>query len=206
MSPFIPLAPKIIDPRNPLGMKLDFNDWNQIKDNINSGLFRPIANSSVASSVASVSFTSLPQTFTNLFFLAYARSDNAVAQNVGIRLNNDATAIYDENYFFNSNATTVSSGIINSGALWSQVCVAVASGGPTGSFGISWGFISYYSSTLYLKNGLYWRSYYNSVTAPVSSVQSFGVQYRSTSAISRIDFIAGAGNIVAGSRFGIYGF
>ena len=161
-----------------------------------------ISSNVLTSSAASVTFSAIPSTYTDLVVRASARSDRAlVTDNYLIELNGSATAVYSRTSLLNNGGTPQSSNATPQ-AFWVAL-YADAANATSGTFG---------SAELYIPN-------YAGSTNKVAS--SFSVQednttagylsanahlWGNTSAITQIKISPSATqNWVSGSSFYLYG-
>lgn len=163
-----------------------------------------IADSTVSGTAASIDFTSIPATYGHLLAVGMARGDNASAQNLSMRFNNDSAANYDIQ-LISGNATTAA-------ALESIAATSLRAGGVTGTgstaglFSSFFTFIPQYAGATADKEcvGISLLKTANSSTNLTLSVLSGGWRTTAT-AINRVTFFPAAGNFVTGSRITLYG-
>lgn len=159
------------------------------------------------SSVASISITSIPGTYTTLILRAKVRSERASQTNDSllVRFNNDTTAGNYRGQYGISFAATASAAE-NIGAT-ATVCnyVISASTATANSFSIFTLVIPWYANTSLLKNCRWELSNVLALTTG-TIVEARGVGlWNSTNAITRIDFLAANGNLSVGTRWALYG-
>jgi hypothetical protein len=158
----------------------------------------------LGSAAPSVTFSSIPATYTDLVLKVSARGSVASTQsNLAVELNSDASALYSAIFLFMTGATPYSQG-------WTGDTYARTYGNTVGSTATANTFSSF---------ELYLPSYTASQNKPLST---FGVTennsasnatitatanlYRSTAAISAIRFFNNdSSNFVADSSFNLYG-
>lgn len=156
--------------------------------------------------VASVSFTSIPGTFTHLKLIGYGRLTEATTDNyIKLQFNADTGANYDLLQTFGvgtgvSVATTYGQ---TSGRVGDWTAASASAAGQAAMFEV---LIPVYAGTTFNKmanstQGAQWNTSGSSV---INGVMYF--QWRSTAAITQIDVIPTANNIKAGSVFSLYGF
>jgi hypothetical protein len=155
--------------------------------------YEPIATQTLSSNAASVTFSSISGSYTDLILVSSLIG--TVATDQYIRFNNDSGSNYS-NTLFTGNGSTA-----NSARRTSQTYL------------IDFGIIGTTANTL-SANVLQVMNYSNATTFKTSitrnnlastQVQAAVGLYRSTSAITRIDLIAGSGNYTSGSTFTLYG-
>lgn len=165
--------------------------------------YEPIQSQTASGSSSTLSFTSIPSTYTDLIFTGYLLADSGTPYSY-FRLNNDSTAA---NY--------------NSG--WTQL-VGVGLSSPTLIFGTAGYFIGNGWSNSYGTTGIAsmhidLQNYANTSKAKIWDAQYFSAYgsgssaeylfaygtYTNTAAINRVDFIQSSGNIAAGSTITMWG-
>ena len=165
-----------------------------------------IASQTLGSSAASVTFSSIPSTYTDLILLGSIRDTegSAVSRNLQIRANNDATAIYSFTRIYGTGSTAVSD--YNT----SRTQFVVETYGSNGSTSTANTFASF---QLYIPNytsSVNKPAYFISVVENNSAtgyINSTAQLYRNTSAISQLQIRSHSGNstIATGSSFFLYG-
>lgn len=165
-----------------------------------------IAQTVLAAPAASVTFSSIPQTFTGLLLSLMGRcSDAATLVNVNIQMNGDTGANYD------------SEGVQGIGASPSAFAASATSSLGVGNFtastasanvpGVVNVWLPYYAASTFFKMALCQDGKFatlGTVTDYVSRVISG--QWRNVSPITQLTAIdTGGGNFVAGSSFTLYG-
>jgi hypothetical protein len=176
-----------------------------------SGSYDSIATTTVgAGGTASISFTSIPSTYTHLQLRITARSTNASANGIvtGIRFNGDAASNYSLHYLsaYQGVAQGVESAAI---ANASQMYAAVlsADGNAASIFSTTVVDILDYKNTNKNKTIRSITGYdINGSGSGYSSTTLYSGSWRSTSAVTSIDFVmAAAGNYAQYSSFALYG-
>lgn len=164
----------------------------QIYDNVASG------------AIASWDVTGIPGTYTHLQVRLHLRGDAAGnAVNGQMRINGDASAIYDNEYVHGANATPTAGNLMAQTSFFIGFVVA-ASAAANYAGGIVIDLNNYANATLtkhFVANG---------VTIPTTAAAdagrtSSGGMWRSTAAITQLTVFPASGNFVAGSRITIYG-
>lgn len=164
-----------------------------------------IASSTVGSATSTVTFSSIPSTYTDLVLLGSIRDTEGAAnvQNLRIRLNNDSTTLYSFTQLQGNGSAAIVD--IATGRTNFLVNQGTNSTGSTAN--------TFASFELYLPN------YLSSTNKPASLfsftensatqayINATAQLYRSTSTISRIDILSSAGNntIAVNSSFYLYG-
>jgi hypothetical protein len=175
-----------------------------IRDNINKGVLRPIAETTLGGSAASISFTSIATDWTTLFIMLYARGDSATpTQSAWVRMNNDSAANYGQ----------VRAGVYASGAWASsetnttQIFAGLFPANTAGAnlFGsMILAFPDYLNASTFKNCVAYDACKFGTATQNVIPEFNYGL-WRSTSAVNRIDLLPGSGNFVSGTRATLYG-
>lgn len=201
----VPGAGYLVPPTKNPGDALTSALWNSyIRDNLDFGMVRPIADVIAGGAVASIDLTSIPGTFAHLLAVSYVRCDLAATNNnLLARFNNDSAANYDYQRVYGaaaaaSAAETFAQGFAILGGIAGNTAGAnLFSGLIT--------FIPHYAAAVNNKVAL-------SLAALKFGVASGNMQaelnvgfWRSNNAINRISFLPGGGNLVAGSRVTLYG-
>ena len=159
----------------------------------------------MTSAQASVSFTSIPNTYASLVVVYQVRGDTAGVSNTGIRVtfNNDSGSNYN-GQFVGGNNTTAYAAIQTAAAFGylGEMPAATATSGYSSSGTIE---IPNYMGTAFFKNAMF------ATTRDTNGAGANMVAYRghivwkSTTAISRIDLFPQYGNFLTGSRVTLYG-
>ena len=162
-----------------------------------------LINSNVlSSSAASVTFSSIPATYTDLVLQISARSDRANESDVlDIRINNNSSSLYSLTNIQGDGASATSTSVNNNSSTYgSRITGANATANTFGTDEI------YIPSYLVAQNkpfGEFGAQETNSSTAYIRATAHL---FRSTTAISEIRFIPTFGtNFVSGSSFYLYG-
>lgn len=160
--------------------------------------YEVITKETVGTAVASVTFSSIPQMYTDLVLVCAARTTRAAtSDNVIVRFNSDTTAIYSSTNLFGDTGVGSARSSNDTSCFWSYIPSASQT---AGRFGVATMNIMNYANTTTQKT-------------TVSSSGNYAAQleltanyYRSTSAISAITILSGtASNIAVGSTFTLYG-
>ena len=159
----------------------------------------------MTSAQASVSFTSIPNTYASLVVVYQVRGDSAGVSNTGIRVtfNNDSGSNYN-GQFVGGNNTTAYAAIQTAAAFGylGEMPAATATSGYSSSGTIE---IPNYMGTAFFKNAMF-ATTRDTNGAGVNMVAYRGhIVWKSTTAISRIDLFPQYGNFLTGSRVTLYG-
>lgn len=154
----------------------------------------------VASLVTSVTFSNIPQGYTNLIVKISARSsDGNTDDGTNIYLNNDTTT---GNYSFRRLRGTGSSAISDSSSSsyrWFQVPASTAT---TNTFGNLEAYIPNYTSSNYKSVSIDMITENNATAAAAGIVAGF---WNSTSAITSVTIASGGNYFLTNSTFTLYG-
>jgi hypothetical protein len=159
-----------------------------------------IATTTLGSTASSITFSSIPSTFTDLVIIFSGQNSTSSNADVTMVLNNDTSAAYSRMRLY-SNGTTVSADrAINA---TSAEAVAYIGGSATSSMFASTqiNILSYANTSVNKTWLLHWNS---NGTSDAYSLMGIGL-YRSLSAITQIQFYPVSGNFVAGTTATIYG-
>jgi hypothetical protein len=150
--------------------------------------YEPIATQTASGSTNSISFTSIPNTYTDLFVVIRVLGS---AADFDLRINNDSGSNYSVVRLYADGTTKAANRAVN------QTSIQLTLGGANP--GVHLLNFNNYSNTTTFKPMLQ-RLNLTSHTGIAAGL------YRSTSAINRLDFIAqSSNNIQANSTFTIYG-
>jgi hypothetical protein len=164
--------------------------------------YEPIATQTLGSDVSSVTFTSIPQTYTDLMLVFAARSAVSLGSDFLFCQPNNDTGTTKSNTNLNGNGSTATSFRTSNDAYMSIGVIAGATA-TANVYGASIAHFMNYSNTTTNKTVISRGSQADSVVYPVSA--SVGL-WRSTSAITSLYLYAGGlQNIKAGSTFTLYG-
>ena len=161
-----------------------------------------IASNTLSSSAASVTFSAIPGTYTDLVIRSSARSNSGgVSELFLLRFNSDTTTKYSYNYV-NGTGATAGAGIFS--AKTSAWALYVNGGATTAnSFGNIEIYIPSYNSTANKPYSSFGANEDNNSTAYIAALAGL---YTGTSGITSIDILPGNGtNFVSGSSFFLYG-
>jgi hypothetical protein len=158
-----------------------------------------ISTQTLGTAAATVTFSSIASTYTDLVLVCSARTVRAAtSDNIIVRFNSDSSAIYSATALFadgNGSGSARSTG--DTSCFWAYIPAASQT---AGIFGTSIMNIMNYSNTTTYKTAI---SRSNNTNAQIETTANF---YRSTSAISTLTISSGtASNIAVGSTFTLYG-
>jgi hypothetical protein len=155
--------------------------------------YTPIASQTLASATGTVTFNSIPSTYTDLVLVSTTKS--TTGNNTRITFNNDASALYSNTSLGGTGSSAVSrrdTGVTYIRLDWDGY-------NQTTEFNVHVTNVQNYSNTTTNKTSIT-----RSGSGPTGVDALVGL-YRSTSAISRLDVVASAGNFDTGSTFTLYG-
>jgi len=200
------MAGYLVPPTKNPGDVLTSSLWNSyIRDNLDFGMVRPIADQVLGIAAASIDFTSIPATFAHLMVEIYAAGDTAAPSiSVLARLNNDSSAIYSGETFSAVHATLVGLGYLNAAQL-TIAAMPAATGPGVNHRGAALLFIPNYAQPSGNKSVLGFSYYENADTVAGQGLYHVGGIWKSAAAINRLTLLPGAGNFVASSRATLYG-
>ena len=156
--------------------------------------YEPIATTTLASAAASYTFSSIPNTYTDLVLIAnVSQTDGYVLVRVGSSNTIDSGSNYSRTYLL-ANGTSASS---NRGSNLTEVYIIA--GVATTNFAPSIVNIMNYANTSTYKTML------SRANDAASAVETAVFLWRSTNAINTIRILAPSGNLAAGTTFTLYG-
>lgn len=167
-----------------------------IYDSVDLGITLPIA---------SLTTSTIPQTYKHLMVVYTARSSAAVvADSLAMRWNGISTAGYYDQ-FMQGSSTTVNGGSAQAAtAIRIGTGAGASAGAPNAGSGVV--FIPSYKDTTFYHFYTALSGYMDGTVAGNLGIQAFFGAYAAGTAISSLTFLfPSGGNIVAGSRFSIYG-
>lgn len=174
-----------------------------IRDNLNKGVVRPVAQVTLAAPAALIDFTGIAADWAHLQLVLFARGDAAaVAVSARLRVNNDAAANYLYQQLSGNAATAAAAESFGETSMQLGQCPAASAGADL--FGSCVVDIPHYTAAA-IKN-IQSSNFYASGTATANMVvQQLGGNWRSSAAISRLTVLPSSGNFVAGTRATLYG-
>lgn len=152
----------------------------------------PIATNTLSGSQATVTFSSIPATYTDLVLVIFP-NETGTSSNINMTFNSDTATNYSRTSLYGNG--TVAGSARNSNAANIGITPLIGTGSDTN---IIINVMNYSNTTTYktvLERG-------NQVS--VGTVAQVGL-WRSTSAINRIDLANASGNFITGSTFSLYG-
>ena len=167
-----------------------------------------ISSTTLSSTATSVTFSSIPNTYTDLILRASARStftSNAYPNSFYFRLNGDATALYSSINVLQQDASIFSLRTSGAGSTWFDSFSINSNLSTTNTFSNAEFYIPSYTVSQNKPISNFGIADNNATTAGI--VGATAGLYRSTSAINSVTFtLAGpAGSFMADSSFYLYG-
>ena len=159
-----------------------------------------IASNTLGSSAASVTFSSIPATYTDLVLRYSAKHTGGSQQYIYITLNNNTSSVYSDTSL-SGNGSSASSSRDSSSAPTAIYGLLL---GGTGDDGFNSGEI-YFPSYTANQNKPFSVFNVTEDNATASQINAVAFLFSSTSAISEIKFQPGANNLETGSSFFLYG-
>lgn len=151
--------------------------------------YTPLARTTLSSAAASVTFSSISGSYTDLVLIA---SGNISSGDIRIRYNSDSASNYSYTRVYGSGSSA------SSDRASSQADSFITIGGFTNANSVV--HLQNYSNTTTYKTALV------RTNNPASYVGSYVILWRSTSSITSIElFVTGGGTISSGSTFTLYG-
>lgn len=156
--------------------------------------YEPIATNTLTGTAASVTFSSIPSTYTDLVLITSAKNDSAANSHITIRFNSDSGTNYSDTYMYGTG-----SGGGSSARDTSATAGAIARHDGT-QYAVGITHIQNYANTTTYKTLLSRGGNAGTIT------QAFATLWRSTSAITSLTVYPNdASNFASGSTFTIYG-
>ncbi len=161
-----------------------------------------IASNTLSSSAASVTFSAIPNTYTDLVLKASIRSDQgSVNTDVLVSYNSVGGTSYSR-VWLQGNGATATSGLTANTSSTNVLNSAVGNGATSNTFSNWELYIPSYTASQNKAYGGFAVGENNATTAYIVNVAGL---FRNTSAISTILLEPGGGNFVSGSSFFLYG-
>ena len=153
---------------------------------------------------ATISFTSIPATYTHLQIRGIGRTDaSGTSQNLNMTINNDTSSAYSLHQLDGDGASASAYGENVNRTNCAQVIQITASSAAASIFGTGIIDILDYTNTNKKRTVRSLRGQDQNNSDGGLSFKSY--LYTSTTAISRLDFFSGSGNLVQYSQLALYG-
>ena len=163
-----------------------------------------LAETTLGAGAASVTLSSIPQTYRHLMLTASARSDNAATglTSLGLRFNADSGANYSYQINVSASTTVSTFGSVSATAL--DIGGTSQASSTANNFALNDMLILDYTNTAIFKHAGGSSGGIEGALANMKAFFATGV-WASTAAITSITILPGAGSFVANSRFTLYG-
>ena len=165
-----------------------------------------ISSNVLSSSAASVTFSAIPATYTDLVLRITARSDRAAnSSNLGVKLNGATTNYSDTNLFKSQSNSVLSNRQVIGDLTYQYLGVIPANSATASTFGIAEFYLPNYTVSQNKQASNF--SVFENNSAPVSEINLQANLYSSTTAITSIEISTQTptANFVSGSSFYLYG-
>ena len=163
-----------------------------------------ISSNVLSSSAASVTFSAIPATYTDLVLRITGRSDRAAtSSNLGVRFNSATTNYSATNLFKSESGTVVSNRQAIGDLTYQYLGVVPGSTATASTFGSVEFYLPSYTATQNKASSTF--GVFENNDANVSQIRVQANLYSSTTAITSIEIIDAQGNFVSGSSFYLYG-
>lgn len=166
--------------------------------------YEPIATQTIGTAVATVTFSSIPQTYTDLVFVGSTYYSASVT--MVVRFNNDSATNYSYTVLGGSNAAPGSGAYSGRNSNISSVNLVgyyATTNSNANIFAPTVANFMNYSNTTTYKSLLSRSFAFDNGTG--TDVELFAGLWRSTAAITRVDLLTSSGNFAVGSTFTLYG-
>jgi hypothetical protein len=163
-----------------------------------------ISSNVLGSSAASVTFSAIPSTYTDLVLRISARSTRvANSNNLDLRINSDSSALYSYTYLYGSGSSAASSRSSADTSLF--ISTMNAANSTANTFTSAEIYVPSYTASQNKPLGSFGAFENNSAT--VNEIDANAHLYRSTTAITSLTLYSGLGsfNFESGSSFYLYG-
>lgn len=174
-----------------------------IKDNMNKGLCRPIAETTLSGSVGTITFSSIAADWTHLLLLHNLRGDTGLAQNLLARFNADSGTNYNSSSLAETGtASTHSESIAGSSMVVGAIGGTTA---PANSAGAGAVFILNYATTTFWKQLVGISTESQGIVTATTFTRLFGGHWKNAAALSSITLLPASGNFITGGKATLYG-
>lgn len=184
----------------------------QISGHLVTGSFDSIATANGTGASGTISFTSIPSTYTHLQIRAIMRNDSAAyngSQGLGIRFNSDSAANYVSHWLTtqpdNAPTTPPTAAATTALTLLGHNYTNPSAGVLANSYGVLISDILDYANTSKYKTTRALHGMDANGTGTNTGLNFSSGLWQSTSAITRIDIVSGAANFTTASHFALYG-
>lgn len=158
--------------------------------------YEPIATTTLGSAATTVTFSSIPSTYTDLVIVGNLLNTSTTVRNVYVQFNGDTTSSYSKTVLYGNGSSAVSARDTSSPAIYS---LSITAGSTTETASTIINIMNYANTTTYKTAIGRYNVASNSVAATVG-------MWRKTDAITSVTLtIDTALNLAAGSTFTLYG-
>lgn len=166
--------------------------------------FNKLAETSLGSPAASVTLSSIPQTYRTLKLVTISRGDFAAASIAwGLRFNSDATAVYNfQQDIVVGTSVTASQAQSETRGYLGEISAASATASCFAQHEVT---IHNYTGTSFFKIASTKMTMITGVGAGGIHVRQIGTLWRNTAAITSIQILPDSGNLIAGTMVSLYG-
>lgn len=200
------MAGYLVPPTKNPGDVLTSALWNSyIRDNLDFGMVRPIADILLGAPAALIDFTSIPATFAHLRVVCSLRGDTAVTGlATNVRFNNDVAANYSSELHTDSiNVAAISESLA---ATSGRLGRCPGSTAPALEFATTIHEIADYRSVAKHKNGVAQTSSRETAASGGMNLEIEAISwFAAVAVINQITIFPSSGNFIAGSRATLYG-
>jgi hypothetical protein len=159
--------------------------------------YTQIASTTLGSAAATVTFSSIPGTYTDLVLLTAASNTGGNGNGLAIQFNTDTASNYSKTYLYGDGTSVVS----GRGTSQTNISISNMPISSTGVFGAGVANIQNYSNATTYKTVVSRGGAANTGMIVIAYV---GL-WRSTAAITTITLFSDTGNLATGSTFSLYG-
>jgi hypothetical protein len=167
----------------------------ELKDKIMPKTYEPIASQTLGSAAATVTFSSISGTYTDLILISQAQNTGGTWGTFNVRVNGDSGTNYSRTYMYGNGSSTGSGRQINTTE--SVIGTIPASSGGFFTL-VKINFMNYSNTTTNKTFICTENDVSNAATATVNL-------WRNTAAITSIAIFSSVGNLATGSTFTLYG-
>jgi hypothetical protein len=155
--------------------------------------YEPIATTTLGSTQTSVTFSSIPSTYTDIILVSSAAATTSTGQGYGVQFNSDTGSNYSKTFLYGNGSSAVS------GRASNQTNISISNFDASGTPNPTIAHIQNYANT----------TTYKTVISRGGGVANFTIAYvglwRSTSAITSMTLIIDSSTFTSGSVFTLYG-
>ena len=162
-----------------------------------------IESKNITTAVTSVSFSSISSAYDDLcFHISTRMTGSVVGSTIFIRLNNDngSNYVYRQMYGYDGGA----GGFLNTTGATAMYSKCLGNNGPANCFNTGWYYIPQYRNTSYWKD-IIGDSGYPTDTGANWQLDLWAATWKSTSAVTSLDFYSDSGSIAVGTIISLYG-